>query len=268
MTIGYQTRGLPDLAPYDLVHTFEFPQTNFIPLEYRAQGRRVVTGLTAHVWPTWGREKVRAWIARADGIHVNSLLLHEDLSTRVFNDPDVDPPLFYTPNGVDQDFWTRRLDAPSKLIVGHVGKPNPRKGADLIREACRRLGIECRMIQRTARLALSPEDMRDWYQTVSLQVTASDMDGTPNPMLESAACSNALLSTPIGNMPEFISQFNNGMLSHRTAEAFEECLVTFRDRYDQTLEMGRNARRTVEESWTWARQSRWVDRMWRRVLNG
>ena len=267
ITVAYQTEGLPDLAPFDLIHTFEFPQTGHIPPAFRAQGRRVATGLTAHVWRTWGRDKVREWAQRADGIHTNSLLLHTDLAENVLDDP-FDPPLYYTPNGVDEIYWHRYAPAPDKLIVGHVGKPNPRKGAELIINACRRLNIECRVIQRTARLALSADAMRDWYQGVSLQVTASEMDGTPNPMLESAACSNALLSTRIGNMPEFIRHGQNGWLVSRTEEAYIETLADLKSRYSEVLAAGKLARDAVLDGWTWARQVRWVDRLWRGVLNG
>jgi glycosyltransferase involved in cell wall biosynthesis len=290
--VAYQRDGLPALDAFDLVHCFEFPQVNLIPATHRGSGQKLVTGLTANVWRTWGRDKVRAWALRADGVHANSVLLADDLRSAVLDELG-DPTVFYCPNGVDERFWHRYGPRPDRLIAGHVGKPNPRKGADVIAEACRRTGVMLKLVQRVSRLALSAVDMRAWYQGVSVQVTASNMDGTPNPMLESAACGNALLSTPIGNMPQFMGDYpegaplpgllvpplvaplqaEEGYTARRQIEdnaallsALEMKLAWMRDDYAKVRAMGEVARARVEDAWTWRRQVEHVDRMWATVL--
>jgi len=287
--VQYQVQGVtwPAAGGYDLVHCFEFPQAGHVPPEHRARGGKIVVGLTANVWRTWGRDKVRAWAAPADGIHANSRLVLEDLQAHVFTEPG-DPPLWYCPNGVDAEFWRRTESHPDHLIAAHVGKPNLRKGAPLIIDACRHVGVTLKLVQRTAKLALPAETMRAFYQGVSLQVTASNMDATPNPMLEGAACGNALLSTPVGNMVEFITHLENGVHlppllgpaaaapeysvtqmradNPRLLAALTDWLAWMRDHYDVVRAMGAAARRTVEQAWTWPHQVRHVDAMWKAVI--
>ena len=267
ITLAYQTKAdtlpaaLEAWRQYDLVHAFEVSQTGHVPAEYRAGGGKFVAGLTAHVWRTWGAARMHAWAALVDALHGNSLLLAAEL--RQFH-----PRVYYTPNGVDPTFWTRtRPRATAEVVACHVGKPNPRKGAHLIIEACDRVGLKLLLCQRTAHIRKTPLEMREeFYQDAWVQVTASDMDGTPNPMLESAACGNALLSTRIGNMPEVIRDGRNGWLVERDAEALADRLAWMKDHPAEVAELGDEARDTILRDWTWSQQVDHVAAMWRAVL--
>ena len=97
----------------------------------------------------------------------------------------------------------------------------------------------------------------------------SDMDGTPNPMLEAAAMANALVSTRIGNMSEFIDNaqaFPPGILVERDTSALEAALAWCLVHKTDVLDMGMQARLHVERAWTWERQCEHVRTMWREVL--
>ena len=259
--VGYHAN-YPPIDEFDLLHLFEFPQVSIVTETYRVRGHKVISGLTAHVWQTWGAERVQAWANRCDALHANSRLLERELQQFHRN-------IFYTPNGVDPVFWNRYESHPDQLVIGHVGKPNPRKGAQLIADAAALVNVPFHAIQRTHRIALSPEAMRMFYQSISLQVTASDMDGTPNPMLESAACENALLSTWIGNMPELIQWQPKpiGWLVDRSVDAIADRLAYAKEHYADVIEMGKAARQAIELDWTWERQTQYVRDMWRSVLN-
>lgn len=283
VTVAYHAT-TPPLHQFDLVHLFEVSQVGVVSSYAQPLPFKVVAGLTAHVWRTWGAERMAGWAAQVDALHGNSLLLYHEL--RQFHDR-----VYYTPNGVDADFWRRinpRLRG-TDVVLGHVGKPNPRKGAALIIEAARKVGVELRLIQRTAKVAYSAAVMRGWYQGVHVQVTASNMDGTPNPMLEAAACECALLSTPIGNMPEFINR-ETGFLTRTTLpyhgpepvdaetavadarqmdqlrDELAERMLWFKSYPDEAVSMGAAARRAVLADWTWERQAPHVAAMWREVL--
>lgn len=279
-----------DFTQFDLVHLFEVTQTAFLDRYEAPRPFKAVAGLTAHVWETWGEERMRLWAKKVDALHGNSRLLFHELQ-------QFHPQVYYTPNGVDAEFF-RRMDqhpVPRDIVFGHVGKPNPRKGAAIIIEAARSIGAPVKLIQRTSRVAYPPRDILNFYQHVSVMVTASNMDGTPNPMLEGAACECALLSTPIGNMPEFIEPQWNGILTQQTLprvpgpakaplpmtpeqtaavmkgqDALCQELAThmrwFRTHPDETIAMGRQARQTIEAEWTWARQVAHVAHMWTEVL--
>lgn len=296
ITVGFHgTAARLDFNEFDLVHLFEVSQTRYLD-PYQERRFRAVSGLTAHVWKTWGENLMRKWAAHVDALHANSLLLFHEL--RPFH-----PHVYYTPNGVDVNLFKRTSRHPDEITFAHVGKDNPRKGGKLIVEAGRRVGVRPKILQRPSKFAYSAQEMVVFYQGVHVMVTASNMDGTPNPMLEGAACKCALLSTPIGNMPEVIrcgcSACNrpspNGFLTKNTlpvrpgpakapwpmtpefaaeVERGEEQLIQeLAERMDwflrhpaETMEMGERARETVVADWTWEKQVEHVATMWREVL--
>ena len=288
ITIWYLKYGaVPPI--FDLYHTFDFPNVTWVP-----EGRKCVTGITAHVWPTWGETKLRAWASRAEAIHTNSRLLEVDMQP--FADATSQGKVYYTPNGVCPEQFHRLMPRPTEgpFIVGHQGKPNPRKGGDILNAAvdvAHRLGadIEFRLLQTTSKDALPLEGMLEWYQDLDLVMVASDMDGTPNPALEAAACEVAVLTNGIGNMPEFIKHGVNGWMvdglepfgldlgpqparevnhTDRTRLIFDyaDALVWAAEHRGIVHAMGRAARRTVLDAWTWEMQARHYATMWNEVL--
>lgn len=287
ITIWYRKYG-PVPTLFDLYHTFDFPNVSWVP-----EGEKCVTGCTAHVWATWGAEKVRVLAARAEAVHVNSVLLQQDMLRL-----DLDQPVYYCPNGVcpNQFRRVRPRAQNTRLVVGHQGKPNTRKGEDIIHAAvnmARAQGtkIDYRCLQRTSKNALTIPEMLEWYQDLDVIVCASDMDGTPNPMLEGAACEVALLANGIGNMPEFIEHGVNGWMvdglepfgfgrgpmpdravnhpdRNRLIFDYADAMVWADDRRDAVREMGRAARQTVLAGWTWEKQAEHYRVMWNEVLGG
>lgn len=241
---------------FDLYHTFEFNQVDRIPPR-----ARLVTGITAHVWRTWGEDKVRKWASRAVAVHANSRLLLDEMVP-------FHPALFYVPNGVDPVEFrrTRPRTVTDRLIVTHVGKPNPRKGSHIIAEACKQAGVELRLLQRRSGDAIGVDEMREWYQDAHVVAVASDMDGTPNPALEGAACEATIVSNAIGNMPEFIEHGSNGFLVGRDAHSIASALRLLSADLERAESMGRAARATVEREWTWQKQSAHYRALWTRAL--
>lgn len=241
---------------FDLYHTFELPWVERVP-----DGHRCVTGLTAHVLPTWGAARVQRWASRAVAMHANSLLLLREIQP-------FHPHCYYTPNGVDpiQFYRTRPRASDERLVVGHVGKPNPRKGSAIIRAACEAAGVELRLNQRRYGEALTPDQMREWYQDVHVLAFASDFDGTPNPALEGAACEVAPVTNRIGNMPEFVEDGVNGFLVEREVDSLAARLRELAANVPRAIEMGRRARETVLAAWAWERQVEHYRVFWRAAL--
>ncbi len=250
----------PDPLPKgcDLYSTFEVFQTRQLP-----PGLPYVTGMTAHVWKTWeqqhGPGTVRKWARGALAFHANSRLLEAEMRALLKR------PICYVPNGVDESFFrrTRARGSSGKLVVGWVGKPNPRKGADIVAQACALAGVELRKVDRTHRNALSPENMREFYQDLHVLAVASDMDGTPNPALEAAACGVAIVSNRIGNMPEFLDG-NNGRLVERSVESLAAAIRKID--VPDAVRMGEAARATIEAGWTWRHQAPAYARMWQGAI--
>jgi len=251
----------PDPLPKgcDLYNTFEVFQARHLPA-----GLPYVTGMTAHVWKTWeaqhGHGTVQSWASGALAFHANSRLLEAEMQALLKR------PICYVPNGVDEKFFTRTRKHPTgaKLVVGWVGKPNPRKGGDMVADACSVAGVELRTVARTHVTALTPEKMREFYQGIHVLAVASDMDGTPNPALEAAACGVAIVSNRIGNMPEFIDDGVNGRLVERSVDGLASALRMIS--VDDAVRMGEAARATVEAGWTWRQMAPAYARMWNGAL--
>lgn len=243
----------------DLWNTFEVFMARQVPA-----GQPYVTGMTAHVWQTWEKQfgpgTVKQWASGALAFHANSRLLEAEMRALL------DRPICYVPNGVDEKFF-RRLrprETRRRLVVGHVGKPNPRKGSSIVEQACERAGVELRTVKRTHRDALTPEQMRDFYQDLDVLAVASDMDGTPNPALEAAACGVAVVSNWIGNMPQLIVDGVNGRLVERDASDYAAVLRSLD--VATAARMGDAARVSIEHEWTWAKRSRNYADMWNACL--
>jgi hypothetical protein len=95
----------------------------------------------------------------------------------------------------------------------------------------------------------------------------SRSEGTPNPCLEAAASGVTLLSTAVGNMPEFITDGENGWLLPRDQAALQAALVRLRDDVALRQRAGQHARATAL-GWSWAVQAEAFARMFRTVLSG
>lgn len=250
----------PDPLPAkaDLYSTFEI-----FMVRHLRPGMPYVTGMTAHVWDghvrQHGEARVRSWCDPAIAFHANSRLLEQEMAARLKR------PIAYVPNGVDETFFRRmRARRADRLVVGWVGKPNPRKGSDIVKRACAAAGVELRTVERTHRDALPPEKMREFYQDLHVLVVASDMDGTPNPALEAAACGVAIVSNRIGNMPELIEDGANGRLVEREADSIAAALRGID--VPEAVRMGEAARASIEAGWTWRHMAPNYARMWRDAL--
>lgn len=69
------------------------------------------------------------------------------------------------------------------------------------------------------------EQMVEWYNTGTIYVCASSSEGTPNPLLEAAACGCVPVSTRVGNAPELIHQYWNGELVDRNPREMFDAIV-------------------------------------------
>jgi hypothetical protein len=105
--------------------------------------------------------------------------------------------------------------------------------------------------------------MNDWYNTGSVYVCASKTEGTPNPALEAAAAGCVVASTPVGNMPELITDGVNGYLvTQPTAEAMLAAILQARDHYN---EMAGNMLATIA-GWDWKLRAPAYYDLFRRLL--
>jgi glycosyltransferase involved in cell wall biosynthesis len=113
---------------------------------------------------------------------------------------------------------------------------------------------EVRLIdnQRNFTDALSPDEMREFYNQADAYIVASVMDGTPNTALEAAACGLPIISNYIGNMPDLINNHKNSWLvDERNVQKYAHRLNWMKKHQRTTWEAGQKIREEVLKNWTW-----------------
>ena len=240
---------------HDLYVTFGYSYVDYLK---SIAPRKKITGITAHRPHSVLSPQMR----KAAVVHANSMMLYKELQT-------MHNIVYYLPNGVDEELFIPH-DIPKErdnIVVGHVGKLSVMKGQEeYIKPAIQRAGAVAKFHFNDYTNAVPLNQMPSIYQGMDVFIVASKEDGTPNPALEAAACGIPIISNHIGNMPEFIEDGVNGFLVDKHVNAYVEKINWLRDNRARLVEMGQNARKTVEEGWTWRVQSDHWRRMFKEVL--
>jgi glycosyltransferase involved in cell wall biosynthesis len=239
---------------YDLYFTYGY---SYISHFARIKSDRKMTGVTAHR----PLDMIKKYM-KTDHVHANSIMLKKELETFHKN-------VHYVPNGVDENLFklTKPIEMNGELVVGHVGKKCIQKGQDnIIIPAINKSETKSITHLNDYRNKKPYCKMYELYNNMDVFVVASDEDGTPNPALEAAACGRPIISNRIGNMPEFIIDGYNGFLVEKNVDAYVEKLEWCKRNKDKVIEMGQNARKTIEEGWTWSTQAERYREMFRKVL--
>jgi hypothetical protein len=216
----------------------------------------------------WRKAALRMLAHLPCAVFANNLKLARELSAALQRE------VLYTPNGVDPGFFGPAISPPAvtPFRVGWAGSltnhsPSHRGVREFIAPAVHELGgAELCLAAREERWR-DPHEMREFYQSLHVYVCASRSEGTPNPCLEAAACGLPIVTTRVGNMPEFIRDGENGFLVARDAEDIVRKLRVLRDDPELRVRMGRAARVTAE-SWSWREQARRYADMFDAMLDG
>jgi glycosyltransferase involved in cell wall biosynthesis len=230
---------------------------------------RLVMGICSHyeLSGAWREPGLATLAELARAVFVNNRLLLEELG------PLLSQPVYYTPNGVDTEFFRPAAaprPEPRRLRVGWAGSlTNHGAGHRGVHEfiAPAVAAVEGAELCLAAREETwrTQEEMLDFYHSIDVYVCASHSEGTPNPCLEAAACGLPVITTRVGNMPEMIRDGENGFFVERDAADMAEKIERLRDDPALRDRMGRAARTTVVEAWDWRRQAACYDAMLRAV---
>jgi GT2 family glycosyltransferase/glycosyltransferase involved in cell wall biosynthesis/uncharacterized coiled-coil protein SlyX len=202
----------------------------------------------------------------ARAVFVNNLFLFRDC------EPILDVPVFYTPNGVDINFFH---PAPQKALsatlrVGWAGSltnhGNGYKGYhEVIVPAVKALDRVELITAEGDQERRCPDEMRLFYQSLDAYICASQTEGTPNPCLEAAACGIPLLTTRVGNMPELVRHGSNGFFIERQPEDLTEKLRCLRDSPALRSSLSKNLLEDIQP-WDWSIQAQGYRRMFEEML--
>jgi len=221
---------------------------------------KIVLGATSHNNRKKGFEN-RILGKQCLAIHANSLLLVNECKRN-------HKKVFYVPNGVDTQLFFHKPPQNNKnMVVSFVAIDSPYKGLDIVKRAvslCE--GVELKANTNYYVNATPLEKMPEFYDDVDVHIVGSSDEGTPNPALEASARGRPVISTRVGNMPEFIKDGYNGFLVDRQPEAIAEKIKYLRKDKVKREEMGRNARKMAEQ-WDWRHNIKYWEKMFGELLN-
>lgn len=198
-------------------------------------------------------------------IFVNSRLLYKEFANLF------DVPVFYTPNGVDTQFFTPggQKGASKSLRVGWAGSltnnGNIRGVYDFIVPAVNSVeGTELVVAAREHKWR-NLEQMREFYRSLDVYICASQTESGPNPCLEAAACGVPLVTTRVGVMPELVQNGLNGLFVERDIQDIAEKLKLLRDNPDLRAKLSQAMLESINE-WDWRKKAVNYRRMFDAVL--
>lgn len=204
---------------------------------------KCITGLTAHR----KKNQVIKAMNEIPNHHANSVLLYNELKGFGKNP-------FYVPNGVDADLFHpilphfyRRLN----LVIGHVGKKSPNKNqSSFIEPLFNKVESFYEPHYNDCFNKIPHDQMPGKYQSFDMLIVASTEDGTPNSLLEAAACERSAFINKIGNAPELIKDGYNGFLLNKDENEYIDKIIWCQKNKDKVIEMGKNARKEILKGWT------------------
>lgn len=186
----------------------------------------------------------------------------------------------HIPNGVDTDYFRRRQPASDgdKVSFILVGRRTPQKGIDLALQAIKQLveqGLGDRfkvkfygfdypeydyltMAQQLGVMdwveflpQIQAEAMLEVYQSAHCLLLPSRGEGLSNALLEAMAMELAVIATPVSGTVDVVTDGHDGLLIPiDSVEALAQAMAKIIHHSGLVLQLGQNARRTVQQSFS------------------
>lgn len=215
--VWHEAARTPSIHNYDIIHFFNAQRAAI------AKTGQPFTVTIHHM--TCGYEQgyldaLRSWCP--DRVHVLDRFTQRDLGRRgVFN-------VTYIPMTLDLEYDP--LPYPDEFTVGYLGGDAQFKRYDVIRKAAESVGIRC--VGHESEPWLSDADIRALYTSMSAYVVASYEDGGPIPPLEALMHGRPVITTYVGNMPNYVVDGYNGIYHDGTVRGLAAAMLEMRSGYD------------------------------------
>jgi len=210
----------------------------------------------------------RTGFALLDGYTVSSHKLHSIYTS----ESGLPPPDKIIPDGVDTAHFTpRKADATStgKFAIGWAGnsawgiesqgydvKGYQRLFRPVMEDLAERGHVVEEIVANPQVKRIPFSEMPDFYRKLDVFVCTSDMEGTPNTVLEAMACGIPIVTTDVGIVTEAFGDLQKKFIIHQTEiDEFANGLAQLLD--DANLRRAISTEnRTRALDWTWEKQTK------------
>ncbi len=292
-------KGLQNFSP-TIVHTYLFTADFYGRIAAKLAGVPILISSIRSTEPNkkrhyiWADRYLATW---CDAIIVNAFCIGGLIVVREKIEKSK---IFTIHNGVDllrfdlpgeNGLFRRSLGIPEGAVVlGTVGRLGPEKDHPTLLEAfsqIRRRGhdafllvvgdgtLRSVLVKQAERLGIGPyvrwlgprNDIPEILRSLDLFLLPSRYEGCPNVVLEAMAAQICVVATAVGGTPEVIRHGETGVLV-KPGEAKEmvEAVCALLENPQQILEMGREARRAVSESFSVGRMVEKTESLYKDLL--
>lgn len=239
-----------NLNNFDIVYSLNWPIHGYIKGKLQARRRyRLVTTISSHI----GRgnaKTMRSIFSGYDAISTSNNMLYKEFR------PVYGEKVYNTPFGVNTDLFKKKNEPENfSSIFGWVGNASRDvKRFKVIEQTFKGLGPKYELKTAKSNDGLTREEMVDFYNSIGTIICFSRSEGTPNPILEGAACGRAIISTPVGNVPELVKN-NKEIALIQNKNQLREMIVCMAKDKSRIARDGRFLENEITNSWNWRRQS-------------
>lgn len=236
-----------DFNTYDIVYSLNWPIHGYIQFKINKKRKyRLVTSISSHIGQPNDKEFLKI-LNQYDAVSLSNNFLYQEFSAKF---PKLN--LYYTPFGVDHLLFkphTKPSDTPH--IFGWVGNHKREvKRFKEIEEVFSNLNVNLELKVVTQGSRFSRVQMVDFYNSVGTVICFSSSEGTPNPILEAAACGRSIISTRVGNIPELTSGLDSIQIVEDKIQ-LEKAILRNLQNPNILNQEGSFLRQQVDQYWNW-----------------
>ncbi len=161
--------------------------------------------------------------------------------------------------------WQAARDNGHKMTVRFVGQGSLYEHLLSLKERLKRMGSRVSVEVLGQR---GHEEIPRLMRGADALVLPSYWEGTPTVVLEAMASGTVVMCTPVGDIPEVVTDRVNGLIIGRDFRSFSGAVDIVMDQYDMVKTMTRNARRLVEERFSLEKVNSTIEQVYRELVEG
>lgn len=234
---------------YDVVYSLNWPIYGYIRDNLKERKFKLVTTISSH------EENrpilIKDILKQHDKFSVSNIHLYNEYKKYYKN-------VYFTPFGVDESVYLKKTNPNDyRNIVGFVGNIDRKeKRFNLIKDTILSLkNIE--LITATNYDLFNENEMVNFYNKIGTLICFSTSEGTPNPILEAAACGRNIITSNVGNISQLFPKYllDNNIINSK--DCIKNKLNNIIKNNNIDLEYNGNLlKNEILKNWSWSIKSK------------